>query len=691
MQTSIYRINFLAFSLFLLAFVPVKVNAKVILPKIFGDNMVLQRDKQVIIWGIATTQGEAIVVKIAGKVYRTRAEADSSWQVILQPRQASGPYTLEVSGDNKISYSNVMFGDIWLCSGQNNMDFPLNKATDGQAEMLKAELPMIRLFSVKKKYSTSPLPDIDTQEGWQPCDIETVAQFSAVGYFFAKEIFIQTKVPIGLVEATFNGSKIESWLSADILKTFPELKDKVAHIASNPKYLEEKRKEFEENSLKSWFEKLESLDEGFKDSIGGGWESSGINTKDWSEMYQPRVWSGKGHELADYSGSVWFRKKFIMPPFFKNKDLILSLGGLHDYDFTYINGKKIGQTYNAETNRQYKIPQEYVKEGQNEIVIFSIHFGGEGGFSGIPDQMYLRSADKEDPLRYSLAGSWKFKAGFQLLDSKRIPTYPVFRGERSEPTLLYNAMIAPLEKFAIKGFLWSQGESNIGTGKAGQYYTFFQSLVQDWRDKWRKAGTFEELPFLYTQLSGYGIANAQPSESKWAEIREMQSLVAKTKNVGMALTLDLAEEDNMFFKNKHEVGKRLAYQALKICYGRTTHINLYPTLDEISSIEGNKLKLTFKIQGAGLVAKNKYGYLEGFAIAEENGKFQWAKAYISSSNTVIVYHDNMRNPIHVRYAWGDNPDANLFSKEGFPALPFRTDSGFSASPPVSSAMSAKDE
>lgn len=691
MQTSIYRTNFLAFTLFLLVLIPIRVNAKVILPKIFGDNMVLQRDKQVIIWGTATTQGEAVVVKIAGKIYRTRAEADSTWHITLPPRQASGPYTLEIIGDDKISFSNVMFGDIWLCSGQNNMDFPLNKADDGRAEMLKADFPMIRLFSVKKKYSSKPLQDIDTQEGWQACDIETVAQFSAVGYFFAKEIFIQTKVPIGLIEATFNGSKIESWLSADILKTFPELKDKVEYIASHPRYVEEKRKEFEESSLKNWFDKLESLDEGFKDSVGGGWESTTISTKDWSEMYQPRVWSSKGHELADYSGSVWFRKKFIMPPFFKNKDLILSLGGLHDYDFTYINGKKIGQTYNAETNRQYKIPQEYLKEGQNEIVIFSIHFGGEGGFSGIPDQMYLRSTDKEDPIRYSLAGSWKFKAGFQLLDSRQIPTYPIFRGERNEPTLLYNAMIAPLEKFSIKGFLWSQGESNVGAGKARQYQAFFQSLVQDWRNKWRKSGAFEELPFLYTQLSGFGTANMQPTESSWAEIREVQSLMAKTKNVGMAITLDLAEEDNMFFKNKHEVGKRLAHQALKICYGRTHLTHLYPTLDEISSFEGNKLKLTFKVYGAGLVAKNKYGYLEGFAIADENGKFQWAKAYIASSNTVIVYHENMKNPIHVRYAWGDNPDANLFSKEGFPILPFRTDTIFPPSLSTTNAMSAKDE
>ncbi|TAH19907.1 MAG: sialate O-acetylesterase [Cytophagales bacterium] len=679
--------------LFLLLVFPITTQAEIVLPKIFGDNMVLQRDRQVVIWGRATTKGEKIVVKIAGKAYRTRAEVDSTWRVVLQPTKAGGNYILEISGENKIAFRNVTFGDIWICSGQNNMDMPLNKASDGRAEMLKAEFPMIRLFTVKKNYSSKPLQDIESEEGWLLSDIETAAHFSAVGYFFAKEIFTQTTVPIGIVQATYNGSKIESWLSADVLKTFPELREKVELIASNPNYLKEKKEEFEATSQKKWFEQLESLDEGFKDSIGGGWESPKINTKDWSEMYQPRVWSAKGHELADYSGSVWFRKKFVMPTFFKNKDLVLSLGGLHDYDFTYVNGKKVGQTYNSETNRIYKIPKEFLREGENEIVVFSIHFGGAGGFSGIADQVYLRSADKEDPIRYSLAGNWKFKAGFQLLDSKNIPTYPIFHGERNEPTLLYNAMIAPLQKFAVKGILWSQGEANVGVGKARQYQAFFQSLIQDWREKWRQqSGFLEELPFLYTQLAGYGKGSSQPAESSWSEMREVQSLMAKTKNVGMAITLDLGEEESMFFRSKREVGKRLAYQALKICYAKTNSFYTSPQFEAMSITDGNKLKLTFRMVGGGLVAKNQYGYLEGFAIAEENGKFQWAKAYISGYNTVIVSHDDMKNPAYVRYAWGDNPAANLFTKEGLPALPFRTDNRlYTATAPTSVAKSVQDE
>jgi len=666
--------------------------ADVILPHIFGDNMVLQRDRQVIIWGRATNKGEKIAVRIAGRIYRTRALEDSTWRVTLLPMQAGGPYTLEISADNKITFRNVWYGDIWLCSGQNTMDFPLSRTIDGYKELLRAEYPLIRLFSVKKKYSHVPLEDIESEAGWQPCDIETVAHFSAISYFFAKEIFNQTKVPIGLIQATFNGSRIESWLSADVLKTFPDLKDKVEAIQSNPNYLAEKKQEFEELNQKKWLEYIEVLDEGLKEGVGEGWESPNLDTKDWSEMYQPRVWSARGHELADYSGSVWFRKKFSIPPFFKGKDLMLSLGPIHDYDFTYINGKKVGQTYSESANRLYKIPKEYLKEEENEIVVFSIHFGGEGGFSGIADQLYLRSADKEDPVRYSLAGNWKFKVGFQLLNTKKIPSYPVFRGERNEPTLIYNAMIAPLHKFAIRGIIWSQGEANVGIGKARNYQEFFQSLVQDWRLKWRRAGIFDELPFLYTQLERHGKKSIQPAESAWAEMREVQASVSRMKNAAMAVMIDLSESDNTLAKSKNEVGRRLAVHALKMCYGRNNIIYSGPVLESVSIADGNKLRLTFKMAGNGLVAKNQYGYLEGFAIADEFGKFQWAKAQITGYNTVVVYHENIKYPAHVRYAWSDNPDVSLFNKDGFPAQPFRTDSrNLATPPPASSATSLQDE
>jgi sialate O-acetylesterase len=687
-----YSTNFIFILLFSLVFLPVKTHADIILPKIFGDNMILQRDKQVIIWGRATTKGEKVVVRIAGRTYRTRAEADSTWRVILPPTPANGQnYILEVNGNNKISFRNVIFGDIWICSGQNNMDMPLNKSENGQRELLKAEFPMIRLFTMKRRYSTKPQHDVESEDGWQFCDIETASHFSAVGYYFAKDIFSQTRIPIGLIQATHNGSKIESWLSADVLKTFPELKEKVETIESHPNYLAEKKQAFEDINVRKWFDRLESLDEGFRDSAGAGWESPELNTKDWSEMYQPRVWSAKGHELADYSGSVWFRKRFVVPPFFKSRDLVLSLGALHDYDFTYINGKKVGQTYVAETNRQYRIPKEYLKEGDNEVVVFSIHFGGEGGFSGIADQMYIRSADKEDPIRYSLAGNWKFKVGFQLLDSKNIPTYPVFRGERNEPTLLYNAMIAPLHKFAIRGFLWSQGEANVGVGKSRQYQAYFQTLIQDWREKWQQAGVIEDLPFLFTQLSGYGKPSKNPSESSWAELREIQAVTSKMKNVAMIATIDLSEGENMFFKEKHEVGRRLASQALKMCYERRNTIFTGPILELPPIFDGNKIKLTFKMAGNGLITKNQHGFLEGFAIAEENGKFQWAKAEITGYNTVVVSHPEMKKPMYVRYAWGDNPAASLANKDGFPAQPFRTDNRYYTPPPASSATLSVDE
>ena len=672
--------------------------AEVQLPQIFGDNMVLQRNKLVIIWGTATTKAEKIVVRIAGRTYRTRAANDSTWSVALQPTQEGGPYTLEINGDNKIVFRNVMFGDVWLCSGQNNMDMSLNKSAGGQKELLRAEYPMIRLFMVKKRYSTRPIKEVVTENGWMPCDIETAAAFSATAYYFGKELFNnQPKVPIGLIQATYNGSKIESWLSPDVLKTFPDLKEKVEFIENHPDYLLEKKKEYEESNLKKWFSNLEKLDEGFRDSTGGGWESPDLNTRDWSEMYQPKVWASRGNELADYSGSVWFRKKFTLPEILKGKDLSLHLGPLHDYDFTYINGKKIGESYIAETNRTYKIPKEFLKEKDNEIVVFSIHFGGEGGFSGIADQMYIRSTEKDDPIRFSLAGNWKFRVGFQLLDGKNLPYYPQFRGERNEPALVYNAMIAPLHKFAIRGIVWSQGEANVGMNKARIYQEYFLSLIQNWREKWRReAGIMEDLPFLFTQLSSYGKPSPLPSEnSNWAEMREAQATISKMKGMGIATTIDLGEEDNMFYREKHEVGKRLAYQAFKLLGEKKNFTPTGPTLESSSITQALNgaagMRLTFKMAGGGLIAKNQYGYLEGFSIAEEGGKFHWAKAYIVGYNTVIVYNENVKNPAYVRYAWSDYPQANLFNKEGLPALPFKTDNRLYMPPPANAISATPDE
>ena len=381
----------------------------------------------------------------------------------------------------------------------------------------------------------------------------------------------------------------------------------------------------------------------------------------WRDIELPGYWENS--VLSNFNGTVWYRKLINVPTAFMDRDLELNLGWIDDYDFTLFNGKNIGNTYYKGTERSYYIPKEIVKQGENEILICVYDNSGLGGFWG-PHQAHIKLMGDESELQLDLQGIWQHKPDIEKQDLV-IEGYNPLPRRRSIPTYLYNAMIAPLKCFAIKGFLWYQGESNAGN--AEEYMTLFPAMINGWRRIWDQG----EIPFIYTQLPNYGTPDSQPEQSNWAEFREVQLKTLSLPNTGMATTIDLGEEMDIHPINKQDVAKRLALAAFKIAYQKS-EICSGPLFDSIE-IKNGKAYLSFKNIGSGLMVKDKFDYLREFAIAGPDQKFVWAKAHIEG-NRVVVYNDKISDPVAVRYAWSNNPSqANLYNIEELPASPFRTD------------------
>jgi sialate O-acetylesterase len=506
------------------------------------------------------------------------------------------------------------------------------------------------MFTVPKELSAKPQKDI-TGGTWQEAVGNNIKDFSAVAYFFAKELHQYYKVPIGIINTSWGGTIAETWMSAGAAKQIPDFKAVVEELEKTPDAIEKAKREAEE-ARKRFDEMLNAKETGLVEK----WWQNDLNTSDWKEMKLPTLWENAG--LPNLDGVVWFRKEVEIPEKYLGKDLLLSLGPIDDSDETYFNGEKIGQTMQKYAEaRVYKIPADKLRNGKNILTIRVIDTGGGGGIYGKPEEMFIGLGTERIA---NLAGNWKYKVSVGENISP-----PQNFGPNIRPTLLYNAMIHPLVPYAIRGAIWYQGESNAG--RAYQYRTVFPALIQDWRNQWKQG----DFPFLFVQLANFMKFEDEPKESDWAELREAQTMTLSLPNTGMAVIIDIGEANDIHPKNKHDVGKRLALAAKKIAYQEDI---LYASpMYESMQVSGNKAIISFKNIGSGLMVRDRYGYIKGFAIAGEDKKFYWAKAYLDG-NKVIVENENISKPVAVRYAWANNPeDANLFSKEGLPVCPFRTD------------------
>jgi sialate O-acetylesterase len=618
------------------------------LPLLLSDGMVLQRGDGVKIWGWADAD-EKVTINFAGKTYSDTAGKDGTWAVAIYALKAGGPYDMEINGNNHITLENIMIGDVWICSGQSNMVLPMDRVKERYEDVIaRSDNAAIRQFTVPLRYDFNA-PQDDLKSGsWKSANPESILQFSATGYFFAKSLFEKYHVPIGLINASVGGSPAEAWLSEDALKQFP------AHLETAEKFkdstylnrIADKDKAISD----AWYRLLQQKDKGMAEGQKP-WFDPAYDASGWVTMNVPGYWADG--PLGNVNGVVWFRKEIDVHASMVGRPARLLLGRVVDSDRTYLNGKFVGSVSYQYPPRRYDVPENLIKEGKNIIVVRVVNNIGRGGF--IPDKPYQLSATGRT---IDLKGPWQYKlaATMEPLQPKTFIEW--------QPLGLYKGMIAPLLKYKIKGVIWYQGESN--TARPLEYQKLFPALIADWRQKWNQ-GNF---PFLYVQLANYMETKDQPSESNWAELREAQLKTLAVANTAMAVTTDIGEWNDVHPLNKEDVGKRLALAAQKVAYGDKNVVHSGPIYESMK-IEGNKITITFTNTGGGLVAKG--GELKYFAIAGEDKKFVWAKAKIED-NKVVVWNEKVTNPIAVRYAWADNPEgANLYNKEGLPASSFRTD------------------
>ncbi len=623
---------------------------------LFTDNMVLQQKRTIPVWGKAEPRGE-VSVALNGQNEKAIADNDGKWRVNLAAIPAGGPYELLISGEESISIKNVMVGEVWICSGQSNMEMALagwGEIDNYEEEVRNAKYPNIRLLTVDKATASQPQEDFNS-DGWKECNPENVALFSAVAYFFGRDLYQNLNVPVGLIHTSWGGTLAEVWTSGPTLKTFPEFAEEVKMVESDTlsnqaKILAREKKKAE------WPDKIEQIlvDKG---TLNHGFQDPGYKSDNWQTMALPTLWEDTG---LNVDGVVWFSKEVNIPESWKGEDLVLSLGKINDYDITWFNGVRVGRGIDVSDLRNYNIPNSIVVPGKNKIVVEVLDIGNMGGMYGPADEMKLESAKGSVPL----TGEWSYKIDPINIDIGELPRKPDDNSEVNRPTVLYNAMINPLLPYGIQGAIWYQGESNAD--RAYQYRKLFQELIGDWRKNWGQG----DFPFLFVQLANFMEVKSQPEEDAWAELREAQSMALELPNTGMAVAIDIGDEKDIHPKNKQDVGRRLALNALAKVYDRDIAYSgpIYKSM----KIEEGKVRLQFNHADGGLKIKEG-DQLKGFAIAGDNKKFVWAEAKIDGDE-IVVWNPNIPQPVSVRYAWASNPVCNLYNGAGLPASPFRTDS-----------------
>lgn len=629
-----------AFIMLLTLLCVVSGKASVKLPALISDGMVLQRDTKLKLWGWAS-ENENIEISFLNKLYKTIADSNGKWEITLPPQTAGGPYQMQI---NDILIKEILIGDVWLCSGQSNMEIPIRRVLDlYKDEVSQINNPYIRHLKTPLSYNFSEVNDDINGASWKSATPENILDISAVAYFFAKELYDKYKIPIGLLNSSVGGSPIEAWLSKDALKQFPSYLQ-IAKQFAQIGYIDSIRTQ-EKKIAEQWYTTLNQKDKGIVD-----WFKSDLNTSDWGAINLPGYWADKG--IGNINGSFWFRKDFEVPASMVGKPAVLRLGCIVDSDSAYINGKFVGTTSYQYPPRIYTIPLGLLHEGKNSVAVRVINSIGKGGF--VEDKPYQVIIGDES---IDLTGEWKYKLGAKMT---LLPPQTFFQ---YKPMGLYNGMIAPVINYPIKGVIWYQGESN--TSKPTEYSTLLSALINDWRIKWNKPN----LPFIMAQLPNFMQPKENPSESNWAMLRESQLSALKIPHTGVAVNIDLGEWNDIHPLNKKEVGRRLALSVMKIAYDDKKIISSAPVYNNMV-VEGNKIILSFTEVGNGFASIEK---LKSFAIAGEDKQFVWANAKIEGDQ-IIVWSDKVKNPIAVRYAWADNPEgANLRNKEGLPSSPFRTD------------------
>jgi len=622
----------------------------------FTDNMVLQQQTKVNLWGTETAgKSFTIITSWNNKTYKAVADAQGNWKIKVSTPVYGGPYTITFNDGEISTLKNILIGEVWVCSGQSNMEMPLT-GFYGDVLNLQYELsdaanyPEIRVLKIDNKTSFTPLTNVQTKGGWAICGPQTVRDFSAVAYFFAKNLFIDKHVPIGIINSTWGGTVAEAWTSGSALKTMPAFAPFVE--AAEGGMTQEKLDARYQTEVRAWIDSINVKDPAYQQGKLL-WAQPAFDDAAWQKMVLPTYWEQAG--VPDYDGTMWFRKKVNIPAAWAGKDLKLNMGGIDDYDVSYFNGAEVGHTELFIYKRSYTVPGNLVKAGENTIAIRVFDNGGLGGVNKGPLQLSLAT---DTTGQINLAGKWVYH---KANDLTLLPQPPSQSNSPNRPTLIYNAMISPILPYTIKGVIWYQGESNAD--RAVQYRQLFPLLIDDWRKKWGE-GNF---PFYFVQIANY-LALDQPPAANWPALRDAQLSTLSVPNTGMVVTIDIGDAHRIHPQNKQETGRRLALIARAKTYGE--NIIYSGPIYKSQTINGNKIELQFTHTDSGLIAKSDT--LKGFVIAGADKKFYPAQAVIKGDR-VIISSSDVASPVAVRYAWANNPLCNLYNGANLPASPFRTD------------------
>lgn len=622
--------------------------ANIKLPKIFGNDMVLQRNKPINIWGWASPN-EKVTVQFNKQTKTAMATAQGKWLISLATENAGGPYQLIVKGTNEIDLKNILVGEVWVCSGQSNMEMPIEgwgKINNYQQEINAANYPMIRHIKIPNTVSQTLKEDIAGGE-WKICTPANAGDFSAAAYFFARELYNKLKVPIGLINTTWGGTQVEAWTSQQAFENSADLK----YVAASMKGMDidKKMKERNENIRKS----IIKLQGGFTDNVTtDNWKNIEFDDSKWPSIKVPALWENEG--LPGLDGIVWMRKTVTIKAEDAGKPAQLGLSVIDDNDETFINGVKVGGTTGYNTPRNYTIAAGILKEGKNTIAVKIEDTGGGGGIYGAASAINLTIGDNI----ISLAGNWLFNVAVIKGGATTV-------GPNDYPSLLFNAMVNPLINCTIKGVIWYQGEANAD--RAYQYRKAFPLMITDWRKQFKQG----DFPFYFVQLATFGSVEANSNNgSNWAELREAQAFALTMPNTGMAVTTDIGNPADIHPKNKQVVGKRLALIALHDLYNITGEYS--SPVYQSYKVAGNSIIVSFTHTGKGLEIKGNT-LVKGFEIAGADKKFVPAEAMIEG-NKIKVAANGISKPVSVRYNWvNDASGGNIFNKEALPLAPFRTD------------------
>jgi sialate O-acetylesterase len=615
-----------------------------LLAPVFTDHAVLQRGQPIRVWGAAKA-GEAVELTLGEAQASATADAQGRWSATLPAREPGEPLTLTVqAGGERQTISDLLVGDVWLCSGQSNMEYPLRRSLGGEAEAANSADPNIRLLQTGRVSLPEPTTALPREAAWRPATPESANNFSAACFFMGREIKKTTGVPVGLIDATWGGSVIQDWISRDGLHALGDYEEGLAILADYAKS--------PEAGMARWIAQFDRW-AAKAEPQAAAWSRPDFDDRDWKTMPAEKLWE-TNPGLESFDGTIWLRATIVLTAKQAKQGAVLALGPVDDLDITFVNGRQVGSTQGWDKPRAYKIAPGVLKAGPNVVAVRAIDTGGGGGAWGPAAEKGLRF---DDGSFAPLGARWRYKVSSTVAQSG-VPPTPPWVGASGLSTLR-NGMIAPLAPYGLKGFAWYQGEANVAEPQ--NYQRLLAALVGDWRQSFGGP----DLPFLVVQLADFGPRQTRPVESGWAGVRDAERRVAAADpKVGLASAVDIGDIYDIHPANKQQVGHRLALQARKLAYGETTLVAAGPA--PLSAMRTGAAVVVRLDQPAVVQADVRP---VGFELCDAGGVCRFADAVLAGDQVSLAIPAGFA-PVKVRFAWADSPILNLYGATGLPATPF---------------------